>query len=272
MVRTPVFCPGCSRRLPSGVGHCSCGTAAAPATPPVDPAPAPAPRVPAPVVDTARRTALRRIGASAVVLTLGIAVILLDRDDGGSTSVAVPTARVPTADPRTGADLRPSPDTGSGPTADAIADPGADPGSRSPVADRTATERAPSSRAGGPSPVDRDDPAPAPSPGDLGLSTPISSPPCTGGFAVFVGAAVNPSNYRQDVRRILTAHPGAEYLLTAASCSSLARTSGGNDIYAVYHGPFDTLRDACAQQRRSGGDSYVRRLDHVTPVGQTVSC
>jgi len=109
-------------------------------------------------------------------------------------------------------------------------------------------------------------------PGDLGLPTAISRPACNGSYAVFVGAAVEPTVYQSQVAQLLGRFPETSYLLAEENCSSLARQSNGNNIYAVYFGPFDDIRDACAQRARAGGDSYVRRLDNVTPVGQDIEC
>ena len=111
------------------------------------------------------------------------------------------------------------------------------------------------------------------SPDDLGLATPISTPPCTGGLVLIVKSATEPGRYRADVAAALARRPGAGYLLTAATCSSLApRDPAGNAIYAVYLGPFDSVRAACAARTGVGGDSYVRRLDDVTPPGTIISC
>jgi len=61
--------------------------------------------------------------------------------------------------------------------------------------------------------------------GDLGLRTPISAPSCVGQFVVFVGAAVQPVTYQSDIGQLLARFPGTDYLLTEATCSSLAPKS-----------------------------------------------
>ena len=108
--------------------------------------------------------------------------------------------------------------------------------------------------------------------GDLGLATAITSPPCDGQYAVFVGAAVEPAVYQSRVAELLEAFPGSNYLLTEQSCSSLASSSNGNSIYALYYGPFADLQDACEQRSEVGSDSYIRLLDNTTIPGQDVEC
>ncbi|MGQ0479900.1 MAG: hypothetical protein ACT4O0_02550 [Pseudonocardia sp.] len=109
--------------------------------------------------------------------------------------------------------------------------------------------------------------------GDLGLSVPISRPRCEGGFGVFIAAAVRPDAYRSEVADALSRHTGASYLLAEQACSSLrGRTAAGHSIYAVYYGPYPTLRAACAARSSLGGANYVRRLDNSSPAGHALRC
>ncbi|MEJ2889552.1 serine/threonine-protein kinase [Actinomycetospora sp. OC33-EN06] len=109
--------------------------------------------------------------------------------------------------------------------------------------------------------------------GDLGLGQPMASPACSGTLVVVVKSAVDPSRYVADVSGALAQFPGANYTLTGTSCSSFApRDGAGNAIYAVYLGPFATVSQACSAQATAGGDSYLRRLDDVTPPGTTIDC
>jgi uncharacterized RDD family membrane protein YckC len=106
---------------------------------------------------------------------------------------------------------------------------------------------------------------------DLGLAEPISRPGCDGEYAVFVGAAVKPLSYATDVQRLLGQHPGSSYVFTPASCTSLrSHVENGNDIYAVFYGPYATSQKACARKSAAGVDAYVRRLDKTTPPGTRV--
>jgi serine/threonine-protein kinase len=44
------------------------------------------------------------------------------------------------------------------------------------------------------------------------------------------------------------------------------------EIYAAYYGPFGDQRAACTKKAAVGGDSFVRRLDNITPFDEIVSC
>ncbi len=118
--------------------------------------------------------------------------------------------------------------------------------------------------------------SPAPDPrqaeGDLGLATTISSPECDSSWVVFLGSAVDPDTYPEDVAVLLADHPGAEYLLTEDSCASLRQELDGNRIYSVYEGPYPDQATACAARARVGGDAYVKRLDDTTPPEQLWTC
>ncbi|WP_308283071.1 serine/threonine-protein kinase [Pseudonocardia nigra] len=112
-----------------------------------------------------------------------------------------------------------------------------------------------------------------PAVGDLGLSTPISDPPCTGRFVTFVGSAVTPGAHRAEVASLLAQHPGSSYLLAETGCASLRpRLPDGRSICSVYLGPYATPDQACSARRAAGGDSYVKVLDEVTPVDRFVEC
>jgi serine/threonine-protein kinase len=109
--------------------------------------------------------------------------------------------------------------------------------------------------------------------GDLGLSTPLTSVPCDGSYALFVGAAVIPANYRAEVQAYLGRYPGSSYLLAEQNCTSLRHhMDNGASVYTVYYGPYPTLAQACEARSRVGGDSFIRRLDNSTPVGQEPRC
>jgi serine/threonine-protein kinase len=109
--------------------------------------------------------------------------------------------------------------------------------------------------------------------GDLGVSAPISNPRCDGEFITLVGASVTEGQHQAGIKRLLDRHRGSSYLLTEASCSSLrARLSDGGRIYVVYYGPFATQAEACQARVEVGSDSYVKRLDNVSPIDQIVKC
>ncbi|MCF8590476.1 serine/threonine-protein kinase [Gordonia liuliyuniae] len=101
--------------------------------------------------------------------------------------------------------------------------------------------------------------------GDLGLSTPISTPPCDGRTVTIVYSATAPGAYAREVGDTLARYPGSKYLRTDQSCASLRRSSDGNPIYAVYF-EGSSLADTCATAAQYSG-SNSRRLDDVTAVG-----
>jgi len=110
-------------------------------------------------------------------------------------------------------------------------------------------------------------PAPQPAPttfrhsADLGLSRPMVSPSCDGSSVVIVRSSIEPGSYFSEIQSSLRDHPGAEYLQTAATgCGSLRQSLNGNDIYAVFYGPYPSVVDACQIRNSVGGDSYVKRL------------
>lgn len=109
---------------------------------------------------------------------------------------------------------------------------------------------------------------------DLGLSTPISSPACDGSGVVILHSAVDPDNYARDVQRALDANPGARYLRTDRSCSSLSPADAqGNPIYAVYLAAGPDRSDICRELGRSPAGSYAKVMDTTTdPTQATIAC
>ncbi|QUH00496.1 serine/threonine protein kinase [Saccharopolyspora erythraea] len=124
-----------------------------------------------------------------------------------------------------------------------------------------------------PSPPPKPESQPPRAPGDLGLSVPISLPPCDGGYLVMVGSSVNPAIYGEQVQRYLDQFPGSSYQHSPSTgCESLRTHVDGAEIYSVYYGPFDDEETACARRTGLGGDAFVRRLDHTSPPEHVVSC
>lgn len=111
--------------------------------------------------------------------------------------------------------------------------------------------------------------------GDLGIpGAPISFPACDGLFALFVGSAVTPGQYADDVAAFLAVNPGSTYVHNARACTSLRGfTEEGNRIYGVYYGPFATEAVALASCRLAAAeDAFVKPLDNVTDPGEYTSC
>jgi hypothetical protein len=101
--------------------------------------------------------------------------------------------------------------------------------------------------------------------GDLGLSEPISVPPCDGAAVVILGTSYQPSAYAAEVQALLDANPGSTYLRTDLSCESFFRpsvaNSNGNYVYAVYKKVGSNQGEACAAIRATGGYGKWLRND-----------
>ncbi|MGX5653458.1 hypothetical protein ACWKWC_01635 [Geodermatophilus nigrescens] len=184
------------------------------------------------------------LAAVAVIAAIAVAAVVISTRSGpGSTATAGGPAPAPT-------------ETGEPSTAPTTSEP-AHPSSE--ASSRTSE------------PTEQDSPV-SPS-GDLGLTAQISQPACNGQWVVFVGAATMPGRYAADVSQLLETHPGAEYLLTDGSCSSLRqRLDDGGLIYAVYVGYFADQAAACSARDTIGGGAYVKLLDNVTPAEQLWQC
>ena len=103
--------------------------------------------------------------------------------------------------------------------------------------------------------------------GDLGVSVPMSRPPCDGTGIVVLGNAVTPGQYAADVQRLLDAFPGSSYLRTDQSCPSLRQASdAGNPIYAVYRVAGRTYDEICAAVHAAGDGAYGRMLTTTAPL------
>ncbi|WP_298446523.1 serine/threonine-protein kinase [Gordonia sp. (in: high G+C Gram-positive bacteria)] len=98
--------------------------------------------------------------------------------------------------------------------------------------------------------------------GDLGLSTPISTPPCDGRIITIVQSPLGDAPVAE-VQAALDKYEGSQYLRADQSCSSLRpRDEHGNVIYAVYY-------DGCSKKYRYPG-SYGRRLENSGVTGVEV--
>ena len=107
----------------------------------------------------------------------------------------------------------------------------------------------------------------------LGLGVAMTSPACDGTWIVILGSATNPASYASGVTALLSGNPEAKYVLTQGACSSLRQqTADGDQIYAVYLGPYPDQASACAVSTEIGGGVYVKRMDDRTPPEQTWEC
>jgi serine/threonine-protein kinase len=107
----------------------------------------------------------------------------------------------------------------------------------------------------------------------LGLGVPMTPPACDETWVVILGSAIDPVTYAADVSALLSANAEAKYVLTQGACSSLRQqTPEGNQIYAVYLGPYPDQASACAVKLEIGAAAYVKRMDDTTPPEQTWTC
>ena len=116
-------------------------------------------------------------------------------------------------------------------------------------------------------------PRPAGVPGDLGLRTPMSDPPCDGRGIVVLGNITTPGMYPEGVQGLLDAHPGAYYLRTDQSCPSLRQASDqGNPIYTVFEFAGRTETEVCAAVNAAGGGAYGKWLDDTHDPAFIIPC
>ncbi len=121
--------------------------------------------------------------------------------------------------------------------------------------------------------VDRSPVPQATADGDLGLATPMTVPACDGTGIVVLANATEPTSYRAEIAQYLAAYPGASYLRTDRSCSSLRQaTEAGNPIYTVYRVAGRTPTEVCAAVRSAGGDSYGKWLDATSNPTTSIPC
>ena len=104
------------------------------------------------------------------------------------------------------------------------------------------------------------------------MTAPIANLICTGQYVTLVGSSIDPNRYQAEVESFLSAYPRSSYLLTEASCGAFAARLNGNRIYAAYLGPFATETQACAARGKTGGSSYVKVLNNITPSEAQVEC
>jgi hypothetical protein len=107
----------------------------------------------------------------------------------------------------------------------------------------------------------------------LGLGVPMTPPACDGTWIIILNSAIDPATYAEDVTAALGIDPEAKYVLTEGQCASLRQaTDDGNQIYAVWIGPYPDQQAACDVRNGIGGGAYVKRMDATTPPTQTYTC
>jgi serine/threonine-protein kinase len=101
----------------------------------------------------------------------------------------------------------------------------------------------------------------------------MSDPPCDGRGIVVLGNITTPGMYPAGVQGLLDAHPGAYYLRTDQSCSSLRRASDqGNPIYAVFEIAGRSEPEVCAAVHAAGGGAYGKWLDNTHEPSYIIPC
>jgi len=194
--------------------------------------------------------ALIVMGLLAVALAGVIGFLLSDNDRSDPAQQAGPSA---TVQPRQAAAAEPEPSTVTETATQTVAKP------RETVIDA-------------PPPV-RPAPAPSRGSGDLGLSVPISYPPCDGLGIAIVYSATNPDKYRLAVQQALNSNPGSSYLRTDLSCPSLRQSSDdGTAIYAVFYPAGYSKSSVCSAVRQSGPGAYGRWLDTDISPAHKIIC
>lgn len=110
--------------------------------------------------------------------------------------------------------------------------------------------------------------------GDLGLSTPISTPACDGRGVVILYSAVTNSvaSQRSQVQTALARWPGSSYMKPSPDCTSIRNVKDGKQIYAVYMDlgsvSEQQLCDAVLPYADStAGSPYGKFLDTAHPIG-----
>ncbi|MFK8024973.1 MAG: zinc ribbon domain-containing protein [Ilumatobacter sp.] len=110
-------------------------------------------------------------------------------------------------------------------------------------------------------------------PGDLGLAQPILDWPCTGDYITFVRGVVGGAvPYPEQVSTGLGDFPGSGYLWGGLCPSIRTATDGGDDIYGIVFGPYDSAAEACAVAADfSEVGAYVRQFTASTDdIGRDV--
>ena len=137
----------------------------------------------------------------------------------------------------------------------------------------TVTAPRPPTTYGPPPPTATPPPKPTPVPGDLGLRTPMSDPPCDGRTIVVLGNITTPGMYPSGVQALLDANPGAYYLRTDQSCPSLRQASDErNPIYAVFRFAGRSEPEACAAVNSAGAGAYGKWLDYRHDPAYIIPC
>jgi serine/threonine-protein kinase len=193
--------------------------------------------------------ALIVMGLVAVALAGGIGFLLSDSDRSDAAEQARPST---TIQPPQAATAEPEPSTVTKTATQTVAKP------------RETVIVAP--------PPVRPAPAPSRGAGDLGLSVPISYPPCDGLGIAIVYSATNPDKYRLAVQQALNSNPGSSYLRTDLSCPSLRQSSDdGTAIYAVFYPAGYSKSSVCSMVRQFGPGAYGRWLGtDISPTHKIV--
>jgi serine/threonine protein kinase len=106
---------------------------------------------------------------------------------------------------------------------------------------------------------------------DLQLTGYANRPPsCDGSYISLIASAVTPGLYANDVAEKLALYPDASYFYAPGTCRSLRWQLNGNDIYAIYYGPFRSANDACIRARQVGG--YVKVLNNTADPSKPYRC
>ncbi len=110
-------------------------------------------------------------------------------------------------------------------------------------------------------------------PGDLAVpGRPMQQPTCEGSYITVLASVIGPQASAASIADLLETYPGAEYLRTDQTCSSLRPSLDGQPIYVVYFGPFAFDTDACVARAQGPDDAYARRLSDEIGPDHEVAC
>lgn len=201
---------------------------------------------------SSKSAALIAMGAAAIlaIVTVILVAAVIDRDPPPPPATATPTStwdeRQPTAMPL------PPPETVTRTSTVTHSPPAPPPPRPMPPSPRPTSDR----------PF-----------GDLGLPTPISTPPCNGQGIVVLGNVTTPGMYAEGVARLLSQFPGSSYLRTDQSCPSLRQADDeGDPIYAVYRYAGFTESQVRSAVCATGGGAYGKWMDYTTKPHIQVLC
>lgn len=94
----------------------------------------------------------------------------------------------------------------------------------------------------------------------LGVGAPFENVGCTGQAMLLLRSSGDPATYASVLGDAISWTSDVKYLRTNQSCSTFNQQIDGNDIYAAYTGPYDSLSEACQARLDVGHVEAVPRM------------